>query len=50
MIADRRGQRGADMPRGEGRAGGASKNRNAKGLGPRDASRQTVYWPGRGKQ
>ena len=41
--------KGADMPAAKA-ALAALEESNAKGLGPRDASRQTVYWPGRGKQ
>jgi 3-hydroxyisobutyrate dehydrogenase len=40
--------KGADMPAAKA-ALTALEESSAKGLGPRDASRQTVYWPGRGK-
>jgi 3-hydroxyisobutyrate dehydrogenase len=41
--------KGADMPAAKA-ALAALEESNDKGLGPRDASRQTVYWPSRGKQ
>jgi 3-hydroxyisobutyrate dehydrogenase len=41
--------KGADMPAAKA-ALAALEESNDKGFGPRDASRQTVYWPGRGKQ
>jgi len=41
--------KGADMPAAKA-ALAALEESNNKGLGPRDASRQTVYWPRRGKQ
>ncbi len=41
--------KGADMPAAKA-ALAALEESNDKGLGPRDASRQTVYWPNRGKQ
>ncbi len=41
--------KGADMPAAKA-ALAALEEANDKGFGPRDASRQTVYWPGRGKQ
>jgi 3-hydroxyisobutyrate dehydrogenase len=41
--------KGADMPAAKA-ALAALAETNDKGFGPRDASRQTVYWPGRGKQ
>jgi 3-hydroxyisobutyrate dehydrogenase len=41
--------KGADMPAAKA-ALAALEESNAKGFGLRDASRQTVYWPGRGKQ
>ena len=40
--------KGADMPAAKA-ALAALEESNNKGLGPRDASRQTVYWPSRGK-
>jgi 3-hydroxyisobutyrate dehydrogenase len=40
--------KGADMPAAKA-ALAALEESNDKGLGPRDASRQTVYWPSRGK-
>jgi 3-hydroxyisobutyrate dehydrogenase len=40
--------KGADMPAAKA-ALAALEESNAKGLGPGDASRQTVYWPRRGK-
>jgi len=41
--------KGADMPAAKA-ALAALEESNGKGFGPRDASRQTVYWPGREKQ
>jgi 3-hydroxyisobutyrate dehydrogenase len=41
--------KGADMPAAKA-ALAALEESNSKGFGPRDASRQTVYWPSRGKQ
>ena len=41
--------KGADMPAAKA-ALAALEESNDKGFGPRDASRQTVYWPSRGKQ
>jgi 3-hydroxyisobutyrate dehydrogenase len=41
--------KGADMPAAKA-ALAALEESNDKGLGPRDASRQTVYWSSRGKQ
>jgi 3-hydroxyisobutyrate dehydrogenase len=41
--------KGADMPAAKA-ALVALEESNNKGLGPRDASRQTVYWPSRGKR
>jgi len=40
--------KGADMPAAKA-ALAALEEANDKGFGPRDASRQTVYWPSRGK-
>jgi 3-hydroxyisobutyrate dehydrogenase len=41
--------KGADMPAAKA-ALAALEESNGKGFGPRDASRQTVYWPSRDKQ
>ncbi len=47
-MIDTGAAKGADMPAAKA-ALAALEETNKMGLGPRDASRQTVYWPSRGK-